>query len=137
MGADSVLKTQDENVPINDNTNFHSNTNVSHSDSGVKKANFNSSSNTNIGKVETDNLTTTEGDMDEYLEEGEIDDEDEEEEPLKEDTSNGIATVDLTKTSKTSHEASESSDHSDANFNKRRTDEESEPSDCGKKSTSR
>jgi len=63
--ADSVLKTQDENVPINDNTNFHSNTNVSHTDSGDKKINDNSSSNTNIGKVETDNLTTTEGDMDE------------------------------------------------------------------------
>ena len=135
--ADSVLKTQDENVPINDNTNFHSNTNVSHTDSGDKKINDNSSSYTNIGKVETDNPTATEGDMDEDLEEGEIDDEDEEEEPLKEDTSNGIATVDLTKSSKTSHEASESSDHSDANFNKRRTDEESEPSDGGKKNTSR
>merc|ERR1711997_688485 len=103
------------------------NTNVSHTDSGDKNVNVNSLSNTNIGKVETDKLTTTEGDMDEDLEEGEIDDEDEEEEPLKEDTSNGIAAVDLTKSSKTSQEASESSDHSDAILNKRRTDEESEP----------
>jgi hypothetical protein len=41
------------------------------------------------------------------------------------------------KSSKTSQEASESSDHSDAILNKRRTDEESEPSDGGKKNTSR
>ena len=126
-----IEKTQDENIPINDNSTFHISSNPLTIDSNQKNSDDHNA-NSSPGHTIENNLTQ---ENDEDLEEGEIDDEDEEESPKDKPGTHVVATVDLTK-SKNSQESSENSDHSDANL-KRRTDEESEPSDNGKKNGER
>merc|ERR1712012_602738 len=76
----STEKVQDENVPMNDNGDFHSNSKESNTDT-INKAPENKESVVSLdpGKDNSNKMETNEDDED--LEEGEIDDEDEEELP--------------------------------------------------------
>ena len=142
MKDDPIVETQNENIPLNDNTSNPSitvDTSLHTAENNAPDININDiidSSGKGTSKLAPKAaLTPTQEDYDEDLEEGEIDDEDEDD-PPKEDCDPNVATVDLTKSSKNSQESSEHSENSDI-LNKHRTDEESDHSEGGRRNGER